>query len=99
LIHVRFNYRQWVSRDVAIERQKIAVSFPPFTVKGPIWNQAERPLVCRSVGWLLHDTDMCKVVVPHITNTDDPTIAPQGCGDMTIPSCAVTRMIDLREAG
>ena len=57
------------------------------------------PLICRSVGWLLHDTPTCKVVVPHVTNTDDPTITPQGCGDMTIPSCAVTRMIDLREAG
>jgi hypothetical protein len=53
------------------------------------------PLVCRSVGWLLHDTDTCKVVVPHITNTSDPNVTPQGCGDMTIPTCAVTRMVEL----
>jgi hypothetical protein len=53
------------------------------------------PLVCRSVGWLLQDTDTCKVVVPHITNTADPDVRPQGCGDMTIPTCAVTRIIDL----
>lgn len=56
------------------------------------------PLVCRSVGWLLHDTDACKVVVPHITNADDPTVTPQGCGDMTIPTCAVTRIVDLAES-
>ena len=53
------------------------------------------PLVCRSVGWLLHDTEACKVLVPHITNPSDPDVKPQGCGDMTIPTCAVTRMIDL----
>jgi hypothetical protein len=54
------------------------------------------PLMCRSVGWLLHDTETCKVVVPHITNTDEG-ITRQGCGDMTIPTCAITRMIDLSE--
>ena len=52
-------------------------------------------LVCRSVGWLLHDTEACKVVVPHITNTTDAGVTPQGCGDMTIPTCAVLRITDL----
>ncbi len=55
------------------------------------------PLICRSVGWLLHDTDACKVVVPHITNIADDGVTPQGCGDMTIPTCAVTRMVDLTD--
>lgn len=50
------------------------------------------PMVCRSVGWLLHDAPDCKVVVPHITTAIDP---PQGCGDMTIPSAAIVRLEDL----
>ena len=55
------------------------------------------PLHCRSVGWLLHDTDDCKVIVPHLSEAHHPSAAPQGCGDMTIPTCAVTRMIDLAD--
>ena len=55
------------------------------------------PLTCRSVGWLLQDTEWCKVLVPHITNPSDPSVTPQGCGDMTIPTCAVTRMVDLTD--
>jgi hypothetical protein len=30
------------------------------------------PLVCRSVGWLLHDNEDCKVVVPHLSNGSHP---------------------------
>lgn len=53
-------------------------------------------LVCRSVGWLLHDTDECKVVVPHLVQPSEATrIAEQGRGDMTIPTPAVLRMTDL----
>lgn len=64
-----------------------------------LWTKLEdsraAPLVCRSVGWLLHDTDTCKVLVPHITDSDHVT--PQGCGDMTIPTCAVTRIVELAD--
>ena len=55
------------------------------------------PLVCRSVGWLLHDADDCKVVVPHLSNRFHPGINQQGCGDMTIPVRAIVRMVDLAE--
>jgi hypothetical protein len=38
-------------------------------------------LVCRSVGWLLHDTDTVKVIVPHIVQPGpDTQIAAQGRG-------------------
>lgn len=50
------------------------------------------PMVCRSVGWLLHDGEESKVVVPHIA--DD---AGQGCGDMTIPTEAIRRLVELPE--
>lgn len=52
-------------------------------------------LVCRSVGWLIHDDEDCKVVVPHISASEHANATQQGCGDMTIPSVAVLKMVDL----
>lgn len=54
-------------------------------------------LLCRSVGWLLHDGDDVKVIVPHLIETDtESRIADQGCGDMTIPASAIRSVTDLR---
>lgn len=52
-------------------------------------------VVCKSVGWLIHDGKECKVVVPHLT--DSAHVKRQGCGDMTIPTAAVLKMVNLRE--
>lgn len=50
------------------------------------------PMFCRSVGWLLHDGEDAKVVVPHVA------IGPgHGCGDMTIPTVAIRRLVELEE--
>lgn len=53
------------------------------------WREKEyltnsKPLLCRSVGWILRDDDNYIVLVPH---TADETSHSdwQGCGDMTIP--------------
>lgn len=55
-----------------------------------------KPIVCRSVGWLFRNERDCKVIVPHIA--DVPDGAPQqGCGEMTIPTKSIRRMIDLAE--
>lgn len=54
------------------------------------------PMLCRSVGWLLHDTKECKIVVPHVSDVGHPTITPQGCGDMTIPTKAIVHLLDLQ---
>jgi hypothetical protein len=54
-----------------------------------------QPLICRSVGWLLHDTPECKVVVPHFAG-EQGAAPEQGCGDMTIPTRAVLRVVDLQ---
>ena len=67
-----------------------------------VWEPFRKPFsppqrqVCRSVGWLVHDGEDCKVVVPHIaTGVGD---APdEGCGDMAIPSSAVLSLVDLVE--
>jgi hypothetical protein len=53
------------------------------------------PMVCRSVGWLVHDDQKCKVIVPHLNEPDHPNADLQGCGDMTIPTSAILRMAQL----
>ncbi|MGI9078764.1 MAG: hypothetical protein ACR2G6_15760 [Gemmatimonadaceae bacterium] len=57
----------------------------------------DRALVCRSVGWLVLDGKRAKVVAPHL-NEQEPGVPLQGGGVMTIPTRAVLRMVDLREA-
>src|SRR5881296_3737228 len=54
-------------------------------------------LTCRSVGWLLHDTDTRKVLIPHLVQPDPASRIPgQGRGDMTIPTCrGALRIVDL----
>jgi hypothetical protein len=52
---------------------------------------AQEPLVCRSVGWLVHDGARAKTVAAHIT--DEAT--PQRAGEMTIPTCAITKITSL----
>lgn len=53
-----------------------------------------KPVVCRSVGWLLHDGPECKVIVPHVANVPDDK-QKQGCGDMTIPTACVRNVFDV----
>ena len=67
----------------------------------PDWEDLENcqpvPMVCRSVGWLIHDDEKCKVVVPHMNEPDHPNaFKRQGCGDMTIPTAAVVKVVDLK---
>jgi len=47
-------------------------------------------MVCRSVGWLMHEGPECKVIVPHWSQGTN-----EGCGDMVIPTRAVIRLVDL----
>lgn len=53
------------------------------------------PMVCRSVGWLIHDGKDCKVIVPHLSQHEHPNAGQQGCGDMTIPTSAVLSVADV----
>jgi hypothetical protein len=55
---------------------------------------APRVMRCRSVGWLIHDGEECKVLIPHVGDVGEGE-ASQGCGDMTIPTCAVLRVQEL----
>lgn len=49
----------------------------------------EESAVCRSVGWLVHDGDKVKVIVPHLSFDGGQ---PDGCGDMSIPASAIRKM-------
>jgi hypothetical protein len=54
-----------------------------------------KPLYCRSVGWLITETEGCKVIVPHIAGEENGDIMLQGCGDMVIPTKAIVKVITL----
>ena len=53
--------------------------------------------LCYSAGWLIIDGERNKVIVPHIHDTNENLGAEfSGCGDMTIPTSAVRRIVDLK---
>lgn len=67
---------------------------------GAIWEEMpDRPPPahrCYSVGWLVAKTEDVVVIVPHISPENKDIGGPeQGCGDMTIPRCAVRKIINL----
>lgn len=53
---------------------------------------AEKPSLCRSVGWLICDGEQAKVISPHVINGDPP----QRNGEMTIPACAIVSMVEIK---
>lgn len=52
-------------------------------------------ILCRSVGWLVYDGKDCKRIVPHIGRHKTDEARDQGCGDMTIPTSAILKMVDV----
>ena len=62
----------------------------------PVENMTPDLLTVRSTGWLVHDTNAVKVIVPHLVEPDPTTrIATQGRGDMTIPCAAIISIRDI----
>jgi hypothetical protein len=56
---------------------------------------ADQPLKCRSVGWLFKETKESKTIIPHLADKNN-NMAPQGCGDFTIPTRAILKVTVLR---
>ena len=54
------------------------------------------PLTIISVGYLIHDLEHSKVVVPHLTNKEHPTALYAGQGQMTIPTRCIRRVQELQ---
>lgn len=54
--------------------------------------------LCRSVGWLVGETEHTILVVPHMHDGDeDRSVVESGMGDMLIPRCAVVRLTHLEQ--
>ena len=54
------------------------------------------PLYCRSVGWLIKETEHCKTIVPHIAGEENGDVMLLGCGDLTIPTKAIVKVKHLK---
>jgi hypothetical protein len=54
------------------------------------------PLYCRSVGWMIKETEHCKVIVPHISGEENGDVMLQGCGDLVIPTQSIVKMSVLK---
>ena len=60
----------------------------------PGWHREppmQKPLVCKSVGWLLYESKEAMTIASHITQEDDP----QRSGEMTIPRGAIVKVTKL----
>jgi hypothetical protein len=55
------------------------------------------PIRCRSVGWLVSEKNGHKLLVPHIAGENNPDYGPYGCGNITIPTGAITKITILRK--
>ena len=56
---------------------------------------AARPVMCRSVGWLVAEQNGTVVLVPHISG--DETVRRYGTGDIAIPTKAIVKRTVLRD--
>lgn len=61
----------------------------------PVEGVKAQALRCKSVGWLLQDSEDCKVIIPHLSEANHDHAAQQGCGDMTIPTRSILNITDL----
>jgi hypothetical protein len=58
--------------------------------------EACQPLHCRSVGWLVSESNDCKTLVPHLAGDKSGKVLSQGSGDLTIPNRSILRVRVLR---
>ena len=49
-----------------------------------------KPLLCKSIGWVLYEDDSLVVIVSHLTGVNS-TCDQQACGDMTIPKVSIVK--------
>ena len=57
---------------------------------------ASELLYCRSVGWVVSENKNTIVLVPHISGEKNVGIKLCGCGDISIPKRAVTKIRTLK---
>jgi len=52
-------------------------------------------MLCHSVGWIIRKNKKCVVIVPHLSQNEE-LAKQQGCGDMTIPTASIVRIVRLK---
>ena len=57
-----------------------------------------RPLVCRSVGWLVKRANRQVLLVASLNSENEKDLLTNGCSDTVIPTSCITRMVELRES-
>jgi hypothetical protein len=82
-IGFRLVYVEWVDSCGAIARWQYLDESAPEYIR------------CHSIGWLVYDGKDCKRLVPHVGQHTGDDSRKQGCGDMTIPTPAIVRMVDV----
>ena len=55
----------------------------------------ETPLQCASAGWIVKKTKEALTIAPHVSAEQDKS-PHQGCGSMTIPMKAISKITELR---
>lgn len=60
----------------------------------PLDDIACEPLHCRSVGWLVGETDQMVVLVASISGEKNGDITLFGCGEIAIPKSAITNRME-----
>lgn len=60
----------------------------------PIDGVKPEAVITQSVGWLIHRDKKTAVIVPHIVTVGNEK---QGCGDMTIPTACIRRMVPINQ--
>lgn len=65
----------------------------------PLQDFEEPPLLCRSVGWIIHDSELALTLAPniHVDVVQAGRGGDAGCETMTIPKGAIVRLVPLEE--
>jgi hypothetical protein len=58
---------------------------------------AANPVFCRSVGWIVSESNGMKVLVPHISGERNENLRLFGNGDIAIPDKAIVKVTRLKE--
>lgn len=57
----------------------------------------QKPVLVRSVGWLINDTRAVKVLAPNVGSINGEAEDVQANGVVVIPTCCVRRVVKLKE--
>jgi hypothetical protein len=88
--------------NTGIARELVLVEWEDSCGAGRDWSPLDqataKALPCRSVGWMVAESESALLLVPHLHDSDEELgVKASGCGELTIPRRAVKRIAFLRE--